>query len=123
MCIRDRDWRELPHEIASVDINLMPLEDDLFQSCKSENKWMEAALVGVPTIASANVELERIIAHGQNGLLCNTAEEWEEALEMLIRNEDQRIAIGEQAFRDVKRNYLTLLYSGEAVKALLSKEC
>ena len=91
-----KDWRELPHEIASVDINLMPLEDDLFQSCKSENKWMEAALVGVPTIASANVELERIIAHGQNGLLCNTAEEWEEALEMLIRNEDQRIAIGEQ---------------------------
>ena len=36
-----KDWKELPEEIASVDINLMPLEATFFNQCKSENKWME----------------------------------------------------------------------------------
>lgn len=117
-----KDWRELPHEIASVDINLMPLEDDLFQNCKSENKWMEAALVGVPTIASANVELERIIAHGQNGLLCNTAEEWEEALETLIGDEQKRNSMGDAAFSKVQSSYLAVLSESEALHSLVSEQ-
>ena len=46
------ECKKLPELIASVDINLAPLEDTLFNAAKSENKWVEASMVGVPTIAS-----------------------------------------------------------------------
>jgi glycosyltransferase involved in cell wall biosynthesis len=46
------DWRELPEIISNVDINIAPIENTIFNTAKSENKWVEAALVKVPTIAS-----------------------------------------------------------------------
>lgn len=53
----------------------MPLEDTVFHACKSENKWMEAALVHVPTVASWNQELQRVIENGVDGYLCKS--EWQ----------------------------------------------
>ena len=38
-------WEELPRLISAVDINLAPLEDSIFNEAKSENKWVEAALI------------------------------------------------------------------------------
>jgi len=46
------DWKALPQLISQVDINLAPLVDSVFNRAKSEIKWIEAALVKVPTIAS-----------------------------------------------------------------------
>ena len=46
------DWKQLPSVMAGIDINLMPLEDSIFHCSKSENKWMEAALVKVPSVMS-----------------------------------------------------------------------
>ncbi len=46
------DWKELPALISQMDINLAPLVDTIFNQAKSEIKWLEAALVAVPTIAS-----------------------------------------------------------------------
>ena len=45
-------WKKLPEIIASIDINLAPLEDSIFNEAKSENKWIEAALCKIPTVAS-----------------------------------------------------------------------
>ena len=42
----------LPALISEVDINLAPLVDSIFNRAKSEIKWIEAALVKVPTVAS-----------------------------------------------------------------------
>ena len=100
-------WKELPGLIASVDINLMPLEDSVFHVCKSENKWQEAALVGVPTIASYNSELAWAFADGKEGFLCETSEEWEEKLEKLILDKDLRNAIATNAHDKVMREYTT----------------
>ena len=33
------DYQKLPERIASVDINLAPLTDTIFNRAKSENKW------------------------------------------------------------------------------------
>ena len=90
------DWRRLPESIAEVDCNLMPLEDTIFQQRKSENKWMEAALVGVPTIGSMNRELEGATRQLDNIILCRTAEEWREGLERLLAD---RAAAAEMAAR------------------------
>lgn len=47
-----RDWKELPEIIANVDINIVPTQSNIYYEAKSENKWIEAALVKIPTIAS-----------------------------------------------------------------------
>lgn len=96
-------WRELPMLIASVDINLAPIEDTLFNRAKSENKWMEAALVGVPTVASNVGAFADSIIDGRTGFLCSNTEEWVSALGKLIEDLALRGSVGEQA-----RNYCLL---------------
>ncbi|MDD3415384.1 MAG: glycosyltransferase [Lachnospiraceae bacterium] len=101
------DWKQLPELIASVDINLMPLQDTIFHECKSENKWTEAGLVKVPTIASYNRELAISIHDNQNGFLCRNTEEWREKLSHLIENAQSREQIGKQAYQDICKYALT----------------
>lgn len=62
-------WRKLPQLIASVDINIAPLVDTLFNRAKSENKWLEAALVEVPTLASNVGAFKTMIQDGKTGFL------------------------------------------------------
>jgi glycosyltransferase involved in cell wall biosynthesis len=70
------EWREfvpldqLPNEIAQFDVNLAPLEvGNPFCEAKSELKYFEAALAGVPTIASPTGPYRRAIRHGETGFL------------------------------------------------------
>ncbi len=102
------DWTELPASIAECDINLMPLEGTFFHRCKSENKWMEAALVKVVTIGSSNDELEGATKNGENVILCKSAEEWEEKLLYLVDNEDARTDMAAKAHEYVLKHKLTL---------------
>lgn len=98
------DWKELPHCIANVDINLAPLEESIFNEAKSENKWVEAALVRVPTIASDVGAFHRMITSGENGILCKTEQDWENALIALIEDEEKRLALANSAFLYCKQN-------------------
>ena len=95
------DWRELPSLLASIDINLMPLENTMFHWCKSENKWMEAAMVGVPTIGSFNPEIGTNTSDEKDIVLCHDAEEWLSKLEALVQDKDKREGIGAQALQRV----------------------
>ncbi|MCR5701459.1 MAG: glycosyltransferase [Lachnospiraceae bacterium] len=92
------EWQKLPMLIRSVDINLMPLVNDRFTICKSENKWMEAALVKVPTIASYNDELSACIKDGVDGLLCKNNQEWFDRLCKLIEDDIFRSGMGDNAY-------------------------
>lgn len=114
-CYEDRickqefmDWRKLPACIADIDLNIQPLQDTFFHSCKSENKWMEAALVATPTVASSNAELEKIIRHGIDGILCKDRKQWEEAFIELIEEPQKARAIGQRAHDRVIKEYLTI---------------
>lgn len=100
-------WQKLPHLIAKADINLMPLEDTVFHECKSENKWMEAALVDVPTIASWNSELAGVIRDGIDGFLCKNKEEWKGKLNRLIEDEELRNRLSASAHKRVMQEYMT----------------
>ena len=114
------DWKELPALLAKADINLMPLEPSVFHSCKSENKWMEAALVSVPTIASKNEELNLIIKDGYDGMLCGDETEWEEKLEKLIVSENDRNRIAENAHQRVINDYITDTIEDDVYHALVN---
>ncbi|MBO6158956.1 MAG: glycosyltransferase [Firmicutes bacterium] len=105
--IRFQPWQELPALLAGLDINLMPIGDTLFHTCKSENKWMEAALVKTPTIAGRNKELEQVLTDGEEVLLAGSPEEWAERLEQLVSGGELRSAIGQKAYEKARREYLT----------------
>ena len=94
------DWKELPKLISQMDINLAPLVDNVFNQAKSEIKWLEAALVKVPTLASHLGSFEEMIEDERTGLLAQP-EEWYQKLEMLIENAEQRKVIAENAYRFV----------------------
>lgn len=100
-------WKELPHLLMKADINLMPLENTIFHACKSENKWMEAALVNVPTIASWNNELGTIIQDGVDGFLCKDMQEWNDKIHRLVDDESLRKKMASVAHERVMKEYTT----------------
>ena len=105
------EWQKLPELIASIDINLAPLEESIFNEAKSENKWVEAALVRVPTIASNLGAFEKMVEDGRTGILCSTPEEWYDKLEDLVLHREKREAVGAAAYEYCRVHCVTL-YTG-----------
>lgn len=84
--------------IAGVDINLAPLEqDNPFCEAKSELKFFEAGILGVPTVAVANRTFSAAIENGVDGFLSDGGYEWVVNIEKLIVNPHIRKDIGERA--------------------------
>lgn len=100
------DWKKLPALISEIDINLAPLVDTVFNQSKSEIKWIEAALVKVPTIASNLGSFAEMIHDGETGELSQNTE-WFEKLETLIIDKGKRQRIAENAYRYVLKNCIT----------------
>jgi glycosyltransferase involved in cell wall biosynthesis len=99
-------WQELPNLVAQVDINLAPLEvENPFCQAKSEIKYTEAALVGVPTIASPTEAFRYAIQPGETGLLAGSMDAWVESLARLIDDPAERCRLGENARRQVYAAY------------------
>ena len=102
------DWKDLPKLIRSIDINLAPIEDTIFNEAKSENKWTEAALVKIPTIASNVGAFKSQIEDGVTGLLCSNEKEWLTKLTELIENKDLRERLADNAYKEVMNNHVTV---------------
>lgn len=100
-------WRRLPQMLSFVDVNLIPLEDTIFNRAKSENKWVEAALVKVPSVASRVGALADSIADGVDGLLCDTADDWYEALVSLRENRELRESLARRAYEECVARHVT----------------
>jgi glycosyltransferase involved in cell wall biosynthesis len=77
------DFLNLQRLIGSTEINLVPLQDNIFTQCKSELKYFEAGIVGTVTIASPIHTLRSAIRDGVNGHLANE-QEWEAKLRILL---------------------------------------
>jgi O-antigen biosynthesis protein len=99
-------WRSLPALLAGFDINLAPLvTENPFNQSKSEIKYMEAGMLGVPTLASPTDAFVFAIRPRDNGFLVRTEADWFEALVALIENPAERIAMGDRAYADVIQRY------------------
>ncbi len=110
-------WIELPKVYRAVDINLAPLEyGNDFTKLKSELKYIEAALVKVPTIACDLGAFRETIKSGVTGILCSDKSEWREGLKQLMESAEIRKKIGEAAFDVVMAEATTMRSS-----ALLQK--
>lgn len=112
-------WRDLPAVLAQFDINLAPLlTGNPFGQSKSEIKYMEAALVHVPTIASPTEAFQSTIQPGLTGFLASDPAEWEQALEAYITQVDKRHKMGEAAWQDVLQRYHPMQRASELAATL-----
>jgi glycosyltransferase involved in cell wall biosynthesis len=99
-------WYQLPGVLRDLDVNLAPLEPiGRFNEAKSAIKWLEAALVGTPTIASPTQPFREVIVPGVNGLLASTPDEWLTSLDMLLTDAVTRRRTGSRARRDALLRY------------------
>lgn len=89
-------WEKLPEQIAAVDINLAPLVDNPHRRSKSAIKALEAALVGVPSVAAA-LDPYAWIEHGRTGVLAAGDDAWYAGLLALVADRELRRTLGEGA--------------------------
>ena len=101
-----RAYKDFPKWYAGqgYDIAIAPLKDTDFNRAKSNIKWMEAAMLKIPMVAS-DVDPYKCITHGFNGYLASNQEQWVRYLELLIENEQKRVEIGENAYQIVVENW------------------
>lgn len=104
-------WEELPKVIAGLDINLAPIEESIFNEAKSENKWTEAALCKVATVASDFGVFKIVINDRETGMLCKAEEDWYKRIKELIEKPELRHKIAEKAHRKAMKEYITT-YTG-----------
>ncbi len=91
--------------LREADINISVLVPDVFNDCKSEIKWMEAAMFGIPSVASSTQTHREVIVEGETGFLCETSDAFHAALDRLVRSPEDRARIGAAAKRVVVERY------------------
>lgn len=99
-----QDFLNLQLAIAGVDINLAPLQDNVFTNCKSDLKYFEAAIVGTVTVASPTYAFRGSITHGVNGFFARS-DEWYQVLRETIDRLADLPGIAANAAADVLQRY------------------
>ncbi len=77
------DWVNLQRLIAEVEVNIAPLQENIFTNCKSELKFFEAAAVGTWTVATPTSTFAAAMKDDRAGRLCD-AYDWDTALEEAV---------------------------------------
>ena len=91
--------------LREADIALSVLRRTPTTSAKSEIKWLEAAMFGVPSVVSATDTFEEVIEDGVDGYLAADTETFVDRISALVRDPKRRRAMGEAARRKVLRDY------------------
>ena len=99
------DWVNLQRLIAEMEINIAPLQDNVFTNCKSELKFFEAAAVGTWTVATPTATFAAAMEGEDTGRLCR-AHDWDAALEeaVALARTPQRYAAAAETNADAVRD-------------------
>lgn len=88
-------WENLLVEASTAYINIAPFDPkSWFCQSKSNLKYIEAGLCGVPTIASPIGSFIESIESGINGYIAGSPKKWEEIFHELIQDRILRDTIG-----------------------------
>lgn len=81
----------------AFDIGIAPAVNISFNECKSDLRFKEYSMLGIPTVASGIYPYKESIIQDKTGFICNTAKEWDTALRLLIENKEKREEMGKNA--------------------------
>jgi glycosyltransferase involved in cell wall biosynthesis len=108
-CIQfESNYTKYAQKLQQLDLDIMvvPLEDNEFNRCKSNIKWLEVSSCGIPGIYSDLPPYNSCVKHLRNGMLAgNNYLEWFDAMVYLIENPEMRKMIGQTAQMDVMHGY------------------
>lgn len=105
--------------LAEADVNLAVLARYPTTDAKSEIKWLEAAVMGIPSIVSDTARYREVVEDGVDALVAGSAEEWRTALTRLVGDAALRASIGAAARRGAAERY-SLEANARALDAVLS---
>ena len=89
------------------DIGLAPLVDNAFNRGKSNLRWLEYGAMRVPCVASDVGHFSETIRQGVDGVLCQTEDEWVEAISRLVTDKTARRKMGNQAYERIRQDFNT----------------
>lgn len=101
-------YKEFAEDFQKIDVDffIAPLNNNEFNRCKSNIKYLEYSSLGVPGIFSNVYPYKEIITDGVNGLHANSSLEWEEKIRMLIENPELRYRLADNAQNFINENFL-----------------
>lgn len=91
--------------LGEADISIAPLEETAFNDAKSNIKFLEAAMLGVPSVCSPRAAFRTAIEDGVTGFLAGAEAAWLEALTRLVQDPALRARIGQAALDAVSTRY------------------
>lgn len=105
--VESAGWTEATEvdQLNSFDIGIMPLPDDAWANGKCGLKGLSYMACEVPAVMSNVGVNNEIIAHGKNGFLASSEQDWLSALCRLIEDQSLREEIGKAGRRTVIEAY------------------
>lgn len=85
-------------------VGLAPLEDNTFNRCKADTKWVEYSLAGMAVVASDLPVYHRACADGA-GVLAASTSQWTEAIRKLVYEPGERKRMIEAAQAKLRERY------------------
>jgi len=116
----EHQWKQYYKDIADLNLDIMvsPLIAGRFNEAKSELKFLESSLYGVPMVSSNVGGVCDAIVHGQNGYLVEDIDGFVKYTSKLIESVTERERIGRNARKTVEEKY-NIYKSAEKLDAVL----
>ncbi len=83
--------------LAEADVNLSVLRRTPVTDVKSEIKWLEAAMLGIPSVVSATDTFDGVITDGVDGFVAASTADFVDRISLLVRDGGRREQVGEAA--------------------------
>lgn len=91
-----------PYFMDQADICVVPLEDSMYNRCKSGIKFLEMSSAIKPGVYQNVRQYSELVKHGENGYLATKSQEWYESIKKLIDDKEHRRKLGQEAFKTVE---------------------
>lgn len=97
--------------VQNLDIGIAPLQDNPYNRCRSDVKFLEYASRGVVSVLSSLSPYKESVRHGENGFLYESSEQLLSILSMLVCDTDLRERVRREACTYVRHHRLEEMHA------------
>lgn len=101
---KSSEWMDYLNTLE-LDIGYAVVQENVFNECKSDIKFVEYSACSIPMIAATSWPYDNSIVHGETGFIVkNNKTDWKEYINLLIEDVDLRNSIALKAWKQTKYN-------------------